>query len=96
MGARPVFVAGAGNSAGQAALHLAKWASRVTVLVRAGSLADDMPDYLIREIGSAPNVDVCYRVHVADGTGTGRLESLVLADTVSGARRSVAADALSS
>ena len=94
MRGRTVFVAGAGNSAGQAALYLAKWASRVTVLVRAGSLADSMSDYLIREIGSAPNVDVCYRVQVAGGTGTGHLESLVLADTVSGARRSVPADAL--
>ena len=96
MRGRTVFVAGGGNSAGQAALYLAKWASRVTVLVRAGSLADSMSDYLIREIGSAPNVDVCYRVQVADGTGTGtgHLQSLVLADTASGARRSVPADAL--
>jgi hypothetical protein len=53
-----------------------------------------MSDYLIREIGAAPNIDVCYHVQVADGTGTGHLESLVLADTVSGARRSVPADAL--
>ena len=89
-----VFVAGGGNSAGQAALHLAKWAEQVTVLVRARSLADSMSDYLIREIGSAPNIDVCYRVQVAGGTGTGHLESLVLANTVSGARRSVPADAL--
>jgi thioredoxin reductase len=94
MRGQTVFVAGAGNSAGQAALYLAKWASQVTVLVRAGSLADSMSDYLIREIGSAPNVDVCYRVQVAGGTGIGHLESLVLADTVSGARRSVPADAL--
>ena len=96
MRGRNVFVAGGGNSAGQAALYLAKWAGRVTVLVRAGSLADSMSDYLIREIGSAPNVDVCYRVQVADGTGTGtgHLESLVLQDTASGARRSVPADAL--
>ena len=89
-----VFVAGGGNSAGQAALYLAKWADRVTVLVRARSLADSMSDYLIREIGSAPNVDVCYRVQVADGTGAGHLESLVLQDTASGARRTVPADAL--
>jgi thioredoxin reductase (NADPH) len=66
------------------------------VLVRARSLADSMSDYLIRQIGSAPNVDVCYRVQVAGGTGTGtgHLESLVLQDTASGARRSVPADAL--
>jgi thioredoxin reductase (NADPH) len=94
MRGRSVFVAGGGNSAGQTALHLAKWAEKVTILVRAGSLADSMSDYLIREVGAAPNVNVCYHVQVADGTGTGRLESLVLADTTSGARRTVPADAL--
>jgi thioredoxin reductase len=96
MRGRNVFVAGAGNSAGQTALHMAKWASRVTVLVRAQSLAGSMSDYLIRQIGAAPNVDVCYRVQVTDGTGTGtgHLQSLILQDTASGARRSVPADAL--
>jgi thioredoxin reductase (NADPH) len=96
MRGRNVFVAGGGNSAGQTALHLAKWAKKVTVLVRAGSLADSMSDYLIREIGTAPNVDVCYHVQVVGGTGsdTGYLQSLVLADTTSGTRRSVDADAL--
>jgi thioredoxin reductase (NADPH) len=53
-----------------------------------------MSDYLIREIGAAPNIDVRYCVEVADGTGTSYLQSLVLRDTVSGARRSVPADAL--
>jgi thioredoxin reductase (NADPH) len=89
-----VFVAGGGNSAGQTALHMAKWAAQVTILVRGESLADSMSDYLIRQIDAAPNVDVCYRVQVADGTDTTHLESLVLADTASGARRSVPADAL--
>jgi thioredoxin reductase len=96
MRGRNVFVAGGGNSAGQTALHLAKWARKVTVLVRAESLADSMSDYLIRQIGAAPNVNVCYRVQVVDGTGTvtGHLESLVLADASSGARHSVPGDAL--
>jgi thioredoxin reductase len=96
MRGRNVFVVGGGNSAGQTALHLAKWADQVTVLVRAESLADSMSDYLIRQIGAAPNVDVRYHVQVVDGTGTvtGHLESLVLEDTASGARRSVPADAL--
>ena len=94
MRGRTVFVAGGGNSAGQAALHLAKWASRVRILVRAQSLADSMSDYLIRQIAAAPNIDACYGVQVADGSGTGRLESLVLQDIASGARRSVPADAL--
>ena len=73
---------------------MAKWADRVTVLVRAESLAGSMSDYLIREIDATPNVDVCYRVQVADGTGIGHLQSLALQDTASGARRSVPADAL--
>ena len=94
MRGRNVFVAGAGNSAGQTALHLAKWASRVTVLVRGQSLAGSMSDYLIRQIGATPNIDVRYRVQVVDGAGTGGLESLVLEDTPSGTRRSVPADAL--
>jgi hypothetical protein len=59
MSGRNVFVAGGGNSAGQTALHLAKWAKKVTVLVRAESLADSMSDYLIRQIGATPNVNVC-------------------------------------
>ena len=94
MRGRNVFVAGGGNSAGQTALHMAKWANRVTVLVRGQSLADSMSDYLIRQIGATPNIDVCYRLQVADGTGTSHLEALVLQDAVSGARRSVPADAL--
>ena len=91
---RTVFVAGGGNSAGQTALHLAKWASQVTIVVRGESLADSMSDYLIRQIDATPNVDVRYRVQLADGTGPGHLQSLVLQDTASGARRSVPADAL--
>jgi thioredoxin reductase (NADPH) len=94
MAGRTVFVAGAGNSGGQAALHLAKWARQVTVLVRAPSLASSMSDYLIRQLDAAPNVQVCYRVQVAGGTGTGHLQSLTLADTASGATRTVPADAL--
>ena len=96
MRGRQVFVAGGGNSAGQAALHLAKWARQVTILVRAPSLAASMSDYLIRQISATPNIDVRYRVQVAGGTGTGsgHLQSLVLQDTASGARRTVPADAL--
>jgi thioredoxin reductase (NADPH) len=94
MAGRNVFVAGSGNSAGQTALHMAKWAKKVTILVRGASLADSMSDYLIRQIDATPNVNVCYRVQAAGGTGTGHLQSLVLQDTVSGAQRAVPAGAL--
>src|SRR5215469_14758129 len=94
MRGRAVFVVGGANSAGQAALHLARWAKNVTIVARAPSLADTMSDYLIRQIGAAPNVDVRYHVQVAGGTGGGHLQSLVLEDRASGARRVVPADAL--
>jgi thioredoxin reductase len=94
MRGRKVFVIGGGNSAGQAAMHLAKWAEQVTILVRAQSLADSMSDYLVREIDAAPNVDVRYQVQVVDGTGTDHLESLVLEDRLTGTRQSVPADGL--
>lgn len=71
-----VFVVGGGNSAGQAALHLAKYAERVTILVRSQSLAESMSTYLISEIDAAHNVDVRSFVEVVDGGGAGRLEWL--------------------
>jgi thioredoxin reductase (NADPH) len=94
MRGRRVFVVGGGNSAGQAAMYLAKWAEQVTVLVRSESLATSMSDYLLREIDAAPNVDVRYHVQVVDGTGTDHLESLVLEDRQARTRQTVPADGL--
>ena len=73
---------------------MAKWAKKVTILVRGGSLADSMSEYLFRQIGAASNIEVRYHVQVVGGTGTGHVESLILQDTASGTRRAVPADAL--
>jgi thioredoxin reductase (NADPH) len=81
---KSVFVVGGGNSAGQAALHLSKYARRVTILVRSRSLAASMSDYLIREITNAPNIDVRFRTELAGGGGAGGLEYLELRDKGSG------------
>jgi thioredoxin reductase (NADPH) len=81
---KPAFVVGGGNSAGQAALHLSKYAQQVTILIRSQSLAASMSDYLIREIEAAPNVDVRYRCEVAGGGGNGHLEQLLLRNRDSG------------
>ena len=75
-----VYVIGGGNSAGQAALHLARQAARATILVRGHSLAATMSRYLIDAIDATDNVDVRTSVEVADGGGDGRLEWLVLRD----------------
>ena len=61
MEGQEVFVVGAGNSAGQAALHLAKYAASVTVLVRGPDLAANMSDYLVQELEQAGNVAVRLR-----------------------------------
>jgi len=92
--AKPAFVVGGGNSAGQAALHLSKYASRVTIVVRSHTLAASMSDYLIREIGNAPNVDVRFRTELAGGGGAGRLEYLELRDKDSGVTTREPADGL--
>jgi thioredoxin reductase (NADPH) len=89
-----VFVVGGGNSAGQAAVHLARYAAKVTVLVRGLSLADTMSDYLIREIESAHNIAVRRGIAVTGGDGRGRLERLTLTDLASGAAETVPAVAL--
>jgi thioredoxin reductase (NADPH) len=94
MRGRRIFVIGGGNSAGQAAIHLATWAEEVTLLVRGGSLAESMSDYLIREIDAAPNIVVRHGVQVVDGAGTDRLEALVLEDRATRTRSTVPADAL--
>src|SRR5262249_38094517 len=64
---KPVYVVGGGNSAGQAAVHLAKFASEVTLLVRGSSLSESMSDYLIHELHSTRNIAVVYRAAVVDG-----------------------------
>jgi thioredoxin reductase (NADPH) len=89
-----VYVVGGGNSAGQTALHLARYARRVSLLVRARSLGAGMSHYLIRAIEDVPNVAVRTETAVADGGGDSRLEWLLLRDLASGGEASVAADAL--
>jgi thioredoxin reductase (NADPH) len=74
-----VVVVGGGNSAGQAALHVARYASRVTLAVRGPSLVRTMSRYLIDELAGAPNVEVRPRTSVVGGGGAKRLEHVVLA-----------------
>jgi thioredoxin reductase (NADPH) len=90
---REVFVVGGANSAGQAALHLARFARRVTVVVRADFLDAGMSHYLVQLITSTANIDVRVGTSVVDGGGDGHLEHLVLRDR-SGTLETVPADAL--
>jgi thioredoxin reductase (NADPH) len=88
-----VHVIGGGNSAGQAALHLARYAASVTLLVRGPTLADSMSQYLIDQLDAA-GVIVETTVEVVGGGGTDKLEALTLRDRVTGADRVAASEAL--
>ena len=86
------YVVGAGNSAGQAVVHLAKHARRVTLLVRGDRLG--MADYLVREIAQLRNVEVWLGVEVVDAHGSAVLESIVVRDRARGAERTLPAEML--
>ena len=81
MAGQQVYVVGGGNSAGQAALHLARYARQVTLLVRGPSLAASMSDYLISQLGATGNIVLRYRTAVLDGREEdGCLVGLTLGD----------------
>jgi thioredoxin reductase (NADPH) len=94
MAGREVFVVGGGNSAGQAAMHLSRFAANVTLLVRGPTLGESTSSYLCDEIDAADNVAVRHRVEVVAAEGDEQLERLTLRDTDSGERSVVPAGGL--
>jgi thioredoxin reductase (NADPH) len=94
MEGRDVFVIGGGNSAGQTALHLARYARHVTLVVRGGDLARSMSEYLVREIAATPNISVRLNTEVTDGSGDQHLEELTLRDRLADRTERVRAAAL--
>ena len=91
---RRAFVVGGGNSAGQAAMHISRYAEQVTLVVRGPELAASMSSYLRAVIGAAGNIDVMVGSEVVGGGGEGRLETLTILDRASGRNEQVEADAL--
>jgi thioredoxin reductase (NADPH) len=79
-----VYIVGGANSAGQAAMYLARGAKSVTLLVRGQSLAASMSHYLIQQIERAPNISVRCGTVVEAAHGSGHLEALTLRDTATG------------
>jgi thioredoxin reductase (NADPH) len=94
MEGQDVFVVGGGNSAGQAAVLLARYARRVTMAIRGDGLAASMSDYLVKTIEATENIDVCARTIVIGGGGEDHLQELVLRDENTGTTRTVPAAAL--
>lgn len=71
-----VFVVGGANSAGQAALHFAKYAAKVTLVVRASSLDAGMSHYLVHEIERTPLIDVRLNTQITELAGDVRAHSV--------------------
>jgi thioredoxin reductase (NADPH) len=94
MTGQEVFIVGAANSAGQAALHLSKYASNVTLVVRGASIEASMSDYLVKEIEHTRNIRVRVNSQVAEAFGEGHLEGVVLRHRVSGTTEAVRGRAL--
>jgi thioredoxin reductase (NADPH) len=88
-----VFVIGGGNSAGQAAMYLARFARQVTILVRGPSLAATMSRYLVDQIEAAPSVEVWPEASVREVLGEDHLEALIVEDGRGGEAREVPAAA---
>jgi thioredoxin reductase (NADPH) len=87
------FVVGGANSAGQAAIHLARFVSHVTLLVRGPALSERMSAYLINELERASNISVWLNTTVTRVQGRGRLEAIQVRDST-GQERTEPADGL--
>jgi thioredoxin reductase (NADPH) len=94
MAGQHVYVIGAGNSAGQAAIHLSRYAASVTMVVRGPGLAASMSSYLVTEISRTANIRIRPSTEVTGGSGQCSLETLTLRHRVSGATETVPAAAL--
>ena len=75
---QPVYIIGGGNSAGQAAMYLATFASRVFIVIRGDSLAASMSAYLIEQLAQTPNIELLPRTQVREACGQDSLEAVVV------------------
>lgn len=90
----PVFIVGAGNSAGQAAIYLASFATSVTLLVRGASLEAKMSQYLVDRINQTDNIEVLLETEVGEVFGDDHVTGLTLVNRKTGAAEQRPAAAL--
>lgn len=89
-----VFIVGGGNSAGQAAMYLSRFARKVNILIRKDNLRSTMSSYLIDQINATANIEVLSNHEVAEALGNDRLEKLILTNTKKNVSQEVSARAL--
>jgi len=91
---RRVLVVGAGNSAGQGAMYLARYAKEVEIVLRRTTLRDTMSQYLIDQIEKTPNIQLRPRTEIDSVDGDGHVERVALTSLDDGSRQVEEADAL--
>jgi thioredoxin reductase (NADPH) len=75
---KEVYIIGGGNSAGQGAVYLSKFAKNVYIIIRRDSLSYTMSAYLIQQIENIPNITVLTDTEISEVTGNHCLEQLTL------------------
>lgn len=91
---KEVYIVGGGNSAGQAAMYLSKFAKNIYIIIRREDLTSTMSAYLIEQIAATSNITVLPKTEIAEATGTDKLQQLCLCNIETKERRQVQADAL--
>lgn len=91
---RDVYIVGGGNSAGQSAMYLSKFAKRVFIIIRSESLSSSMSQYLIEQISRTENIFVLSKTRVVEVMGDGRLEGMVIEELDTGEKRTVETQSL--
>ncbi|HEY1804924.1 MAG TPA: FAD-dependent oxidoreductase, partial [Terracidiphilus sp.] len=91
---RRIFVVGGGNSAGQAAIYLARYATEVEIVIRRDSLRDTMSHYLIEQIEKTANICIHSGTEIERVEGDGHVERIVLRSVADGSTRTEEAGAL--
>lgn len=89
-----VFIIGGGNSAGQGAVYLSKFAQKVNICVRRDDLSSTMSQYLIDQINGIENIEVLGHTEIHRAEGTDRLEKVILKNRNTGVETSLPAKAL--
>ncbi len=91
---KEVYIVGGGNSAGQAAMYLAKFARNVYIVVRKEDLTSSMSSYLIDQISVTPNIHVLGKTEIKEALGNGRLEQIKIGSITNADAETKQADAL--
>ncbi len=91
---KDVYIVGGGNSAGQAAMYLSKYAKDLYIVIRKPDLSSSMSAYLIDQIASVPNIHLMGQTEITEVKGDDRLECVVLKDNDSGEERTAPAGGL--